>query len=154
MKKLLLALLALPLMILASCSDDDLPNVNFKVSYEGATNVDGTLYAVQGDTLAITGVTVTPVNSKHTAAIAGVSYFWDGIPAGSTIVEPFTAAFQTQYYSVGTHVIQIRANVLEVDCTPAVALITLPMQIVSSASDIPAGGTPGGTIEPPASIED
>lgn len=151
MKKFIYLLLALPLFMVSCNSDDDLPNVDFSVTYEGGTEVGGTIYVVQGTELAITGIYVTPVNSNHNAALAGATYYWDYIPAGSTIVEPFGRAFDTAMYSVGQHVITIVCPVLEVDCTPATATLALPVQIVASADDIPSSGdTPAdpGTYVP------
>ena len=51
MKKLLYLLIALPLLAITACShdDDDYPDVKIGFSYTGGTEVDGTLYAVQGD---------------------------------------------------------------------------------------------------------
>lgn len=146
-------MLMLPMLMLVSCSDDDLPDVTMKVGYEGATDVDGTLYVVQDSTLTITGLYVEAVNSKHNAAISGASYYWDFIPAGSTIVVPFAAAFNTALYSVGPHQVQIVANVLEEDCTPAIANMVLNVRIVESADDIPQGVPgAGGTVEPAVTI--
>ena len=60
MKKLLFILMALPLLAatMVSCSDDDkdVPEVNIGITYSGATDVDGTLYTVQGDTISIDSV--------------------------------------------------------------------------------------------------
>lgn len=70
----------LPMLMLVSCSDDDLPDVKMKVTYSGATSVDGTLYVVQDSTFSIDGLYVEAVNSKHNAALSGASYYWDFIP--------------------------------------------------------------------------
>ncbi len=153
MKKLLALMLMLPMLMLVSCSDDDLPDVKMKVTYSGATSVDGTLYVVQDSTFSIDGLYVEAVNSKHNAALSGASYYWDFIPAGSTIVVPFGAQFDTSIYSVGPHQLQIVTNVLEEDCTPAVANVVLNIRIVESADDIPQGVVdPGGSVEPAVTI--
>lgn len=153
MKKFLALMLMLPMLMLVSCSDDDLPDVTMKVAYSGATSVDGTLYVVQDSAFTVTGLYVEAVNSKHNAAISGASYYWDFIPAGSTIVVPFAARFDTSLYSVGPHQLQIVANVLEEDCTPAVANMVLNIQIVESADDIPQGVVdPAGEVKPAVTI--
>lgn len=153
MKRLLFALLAIPLLF-ASCGDDDLPNVKFTVNYDGGIGADGVIYVVQGDELAITGLYVTPYDTRHSAAIAEAVYYWDGIPAGATVVVPFGRAFDTAMYSVGDHFIQIRCNLVETDCAPAVGVVTLPVRIVASADEIPSTGEGSGTVVPDVTIED
>ena len=155
MKKLLFLLLAMPFILVSCSDDDDLPNVNFTVNYENAVDVDGILYVVQGDTLAFTGIYVTPVNEHHKAVIGGASYSWDFIPAGVTIVEPFGREFLTALYAEGPHEVQISCSVYEVDCTPATAILTFPVVIVGSADEIPQPSVPGdGTLEPKATIKE
>ena len=60
MKKLYYTLLlALPMLYLASCDDDNnLPDVDVSIQIDGGVGVDGAIYVVQGDTLKIEGINV------------------------------------------------------------------------------------------------
>ncbi len=142
MKRLIYTLLALPLLMLASCSnDDDLPQVDFDVSFSGATNVDGTFYIVKGDQLTVDEITVTPEAGTKQATIGAVSYIWDYIPYGTVIESPFTMSLQTSNLPVGRHVLQMEASILQVDKAIGMAYFSYPVVIVESAEDIPTDGT-------------
>lgn len=140
MKRILYILLALPLLMLSSCSnDDELPQVEFDVSFSGATNVDGTFYVVKGDMFTMDGITVTPVSGSKQATIGAVSYIWDYIAYGTVIEPPFTMSLQTSNLPAGRHVLQMEASVLQVDKAIAMAYFSYPVVIVDSADEIPSG---------------
>lgn len=146
MKKLLFLLAALPLLFLTAChDDDDLPNVNVGITYSGATSVDGTLYAVQGDTLAIDSVYVTPVEPNSRAAIGSVTYVLDQRIVSYTPFEPFAISIQTGVLPVGKHLLRLDMSVLQVDKSLGAYYLGIPFVIVESKDDIPSGaqGTPG-----------
>lgn len=146
MKKLLYLLIALPALLFAACSnDDDYPDVKVGISYEGATSVDGTLYCVQGDTLTVDSVFVTPVNPNSRALIGSVTYVFDGRPLGIAPSEPFAISILTETIPTGSYDMRLQMSVFENGRTPGIAYVTVPVTIVKSASDIPAGakGTPG-----------
>lgn len=140
MKRIIYTLLALPLLMLAACSnDDDLPQVDFDVSFSGATNVDGTFYVIQGDQFTVDAITVTPVSGTKQATIGAVSYIWDYIAFGTVIEAPFTMSLQTSNLPVGRHVLQIEASILQVDKAIGMAYFSYPVVIVESADEIPSG---------------
>lgn len=142
MKRLFYALFALPLLLMASCSnDDDMPEVSFKVNYSGATCVDGVFYVVAGDTFSIDGITVTPADGTNQAAIGAVTYGWDYMTFGTNIQPPFGIELNTAELGPGSHILQMEASVLQVDKAVAIAYFKYPVQIVASADDIPSGTT-------------
>ena len=85
MKKLFLALLALPLLasITACSSDDSQPNVNINITYGNAKVVDNQVYVVKPDTFRIDRVDVTAVNPDKKATNGPVSYFLNAVPLGT-----------------------------------------------------------------------
>ncbi|MDE6496694.1 MAG: hypothetical protein K2L30_10710 [Duncaniella sp.] len=156
MKKFLYLLIALPaLLLVSSCSDDDndLPNVSFQISYSGAVDVDDVLYVVQGDTLAIDAINVTPAEGTKPASLGATTYFWDYAPVASTITVPFSMDFDTEAVPVGRHLLQIRTSVFQVDKSVAFAEFAYKIMVVESADDIPAGSDVGaGVLTPEAKL--
>ena len=149
MKKLFYLLIALPMLLVAACdNDDDYPDVKVGVSYEGATSVDGTLYCVQGDTLTVDSVFVTPVNTNSRATIGSVTYVFDGRPLGIAPTPPYAISILTEPIPTGTYDLRLQMSVFENGRTPGIAYCTIPVTIVESESDIPTGdtGTPGRYI--------
>ncbi len=146
-------LLMLAPLLLASCSDDDdkASDVRFSVDFANCVGVDGVLYTVQGQDLEFTAIKAYTTDGVA-VAISGVDYYWDGIPAGGTIVEPFGASFDTSLYSVGDHFVKIRIGVYENNQAPTFSVITVPVVIVADAADLP-GEVVNGTIAPQASSQ-
>lgn len=153
MKNFLYLLMALPVLFgLSSCSDDDdnsLPEVNLSVSYSGATNVDGVLYVVEGDTFTIDGITVTPVEGTKAATLGATTYYWDYAPVATTIIEPFGMQLNTTGIPEGNHLLQIRSSVYQVDKSVATAYMAYKVTIVGAADDIPQPSGSGSDILPP-----
>ena len=72
MKKFLSLFLALPMLaFVASCDDDDskVPDVSVSIEYSGGTLTDGVLTVVEGDTLKIEGLKVTPAPGTGEAVL-------------------------------------------------------------------------------------
>ncbi len=155
MKKYLLFLLAiLPMTVMFSaCSDDDdLPNVDFTLSYEGATDVDGVLYVVQNTDFSVTGITVTNREEGKGAGISNANYYWDFIYQGTSIQPPYGFQFEiSENVPVGRHVLGIECPVFAVDKTLAQAYVQYNVQVVASADDIPQGGEATSTTTPKVS---
>ena len=131
----------------SSCSDDnDLPNVDFTVDFEGGV-VDpstGTIYVVQGDELEVTSITVHNLDSDKNAGITGVQYYWDYNLIGISPVAPFGFSIATsEDTAIGTHALSIQAGVVAVDKEPAFAVLEYPVEVVASPEDIPVTDTTG-----------
>lgn len=139
MKKLFLFLFALPMMVLAtSCnSDDDLPDVNISYAYSNAQEVDDVLYVVQGDTLRIDSVGITPVNGTKQAQILSVMYRFDGIIVSNNPVPPFKCTMPTARLEPGSYVIGLECPIVQVGRTPATAYIRTIIKVVAEQADIP-----------------
>ncbi len=150
MKKILFSLLmALPVIFLASCdNDDDLPDVAFNIEYSGGTISDNQLYVVQGDTLRVDSVWVTPQNNSKNAAILSVNYRLDGWLIASVPFQPFKCTIPTASLEPGTYVLGIQAPVIQVDKTPATAFTSRTVTIVTDASQIPATGRSVDIVKP------
>ena len=116
MKKLLyLLILALPLVVMNSCDDDDdVPNVSLSATIDGATRVDNTLYVVSGETLDIESINIID-NTKKGAVIGSASYFWDYYRLGGTIVAPYGMENYTQDITFCKNILQIKIIKYSVD---------------------------------------
>lgn len=140
MKKILLLLLALPLLFAAtSCdSDNDLPDVMITVNYRNAVDYNDVLYVVQGDTLMIDSVGVQPAtpNGKATQ-ILGVSYRLNGWLVANNPIPPFGVAIPTDSLTPSAMVLSMQMPVLQIDKTPGTAYIKRRIQLVGSESELP-----------------
>ena len=140
MKKFFYLLLALPLAIFAtSCSDDDkdVPDVAIEASFNAA-QYDGGLYVVQGDTLTIERLDLINHTNKN-GGLSSASYYLDNIRVGTTILQPYTFSILTEGLPVGVHSLGITAQISVVDYPISIAGFEVPLNIVASADDIPAG---------------
>ncbi|MCM1028079.1 MAG: hypothetical protein NC342_01000 [Pseudoflavonifractor sp.] len=150
MKKLLYLLIALPLIaFMASCSDDDdHPDVKIGFSYSGATEVDGTLYSVKGDTLDIDSVFCDPVDPAKRAIIGDVTYVLDGRPLGIAPTPPFPISLLTSDIPLGDHTLRLQMSVFQEGKTASIAWLTIPVAIVEDPADIPAAAAPHSSDTP------
>lgn len=141
MKKLYYFLLvALPMLLFASCDDDNnLPDVDVSVKIEGAVNVDGVLYAVKGDTIDIASITVINREEGKSAIITSASYSWDYRFAGVSVTPPYGAEFGTAGLAIGPHLLQIECPLFAVDKSAAVLFFGYKVIIVENADEIPDG---------------
>lgn len=139
---MLLAVMPVLALSLASCNnEDDLPDVNIELNVENGTMVDGTIYVVQGDTLNVTGITVTNNEAGKGAAVTNVRYFVDGYFIGESLFSPFPAYNITVADTpVGSYDLGVACTVLAADKSIASAALNYPFRVVASADDIP--GTP------------
>ena len=133
-------LVALP-FVLVSCDDDDevFPRVKMSLDVSGVTIVDGTAYVVQGDTFKVNDVMVAPVDSNANVVLASVSFFWDRMFVGSTVVPPFYFAVKTYPEMEGKHVLKLRCSLLSEGYSPAIAVAKFRIKVVDSIDDIPEG---------------
>ena len=155
MKRLIYLLLVLPLLgLVSSCDDDkDLPQVSLSIDYTGATEEDGTIYVVQGDTLNVTALRAVPAEGTKAATLGVVAYFWDGIPQGRTAISPFAISINTADMELGQHYLGVNATVLQVDKEVGFAVTRFPIVIVANDSEQPGDGN-GGTSTPDTRISD
>lgn len=140
MKKILYLLLALPMLVLASCcNDDDLAQVETNLTLSNVSNANGMIYAVQGDVVKIDGVSVTPTNGKP-ATITNVRYYVDGFLLIGTIEDPYALEFSTEGFSTTQrHTISLQATVLQEDKSITSVVANYPMVVVADASALPEG---------------
>ncbi|MDE5556059.1 MAG: hypothetical protein K2J10_12880 [Muribaculaceae bacterium] len=141
MKKLYyFLLLALPVMMFASCDDDNsLPSVDVSIQLDGGVSVNDIIYVVQGDTLSVESINV--VNKEHgkNAIITSATYSWDYAFVGVSVTPPYGAEFITENMPIGQHLLQIECPVYAVDKSPAMMYMAYKVKIVESADDIPSG---------------
>lgn len=141
MKKLFYLLFALPLFFVACDDDNDLPNVEVYATFEGGTQVGDSYYVVQGDELQVTGVTLVNHDTKE-AAIGGVRYFWDYMPIGTTITQPYAINIATAELPVGSHLLQAEMPIYAVGYSICTGFMAKKIVIVASTEDIPTVDTP------------
>lgn len=133
-------LLALPMIMFASCDDDkNLPNVDVSITVDGGVSVDNVIYVVKGDTLKIESINVSNREEGKTAVITSASYYWDGLPAGISVTPPFGANFVTKNMSLGKHLLQIQSPVYAVDKSVGMLYMGYNVELVEDAADIPDG---------------
>ena len=152
MKKFIYLLVMLvPALALVSCHDDDndIPNVDFNLSFENAVEVDGSLYVVQGETMKITGIDVQNNEADKGALITAATYYWDGYYIGTTVQPPFGFEFDvTENVPVGKHQIEIECPLFAVDKSPATAIVFMYVNVVASEEEIPGQGSPEARVTP------
>lgn len=140
MKKLYYLLMALPLLMLSACDDEnDLPDVDVLVNIEGATRVNDILYVVQGDVLDISSITIED-HTKKGAVIGSATYYWDYYNLGGTIVQPYGMEIPTSGLPLGNHLLQIEMSIYAVDYPPCIGFVSYKVVIVKSSDDIPTKG--------------
>lgn len=148
MKKLYYLILAmLPLVFFTACDNDDdnLPDVDINVYMSGALQYDGSLYVIQGDTLSVDSITVTPLEGTKAATLGNPTIFWDTFRVGTVVSNNYSFQFNTADMPVGNHYLGIRMGVYQVDKTLAFAVLGYKVVLVESADQIPAGATPVST---------
>ncbi len=148
MKKLFYLLLALPLFAFVACSDDDkdIPNVDVNVAISGAYQVpdDNVIYVVQGETMTIDDVTLTSHTGKE-AVISSVTYVWDYVSVGTSVISPFTRSFEMVDVAPGNHVLQLNMVIAAVGYPITNGVVAYPVKVVASVDDLPAGAELMGT---------
>ncbi len=146
MKKLLFLLLALPMLAVSmmSCSDDDknVADVNIGFSYSGATDISGTLYTVQGDTLAIDSVYCNPTQGAKPAMISNVAYSFDGRPMGINPISPFSVSILTESLPTGNHILGLTMTVLQEGKSVSTVWLPIKVAVVANDTDIPSSANP------------
>lgn len=148
MKKLLYLLLLLPFAFtMASCSDDDdLPNVTVTMDFSNAAQQDGYLYVAKTDTLYLDGITTRAVDSSQSATLVNARYFWNYMPAPTLTWSNFPLEIPVAYMPLtesGNNVLGLDATLLETDKSIAYTSIEVPIKVVETVEDFPAGLTPG-----------
>lgn len=148
MKKLLLALLTLPLLAgFASCSDDDkdLPQVDFEVTVSGGEQNpdDSKIYVKQGTVFEIESIKPIATNNKNTA-LGRTVYYLNGIPMFWTITAPFGAKINTADMALGEYSLQIETTVYQESKTMAFAVLSYTL--VVEAADAGGTETPGTSV--------
>ena len=149
MRKLFYSMLAavLPMMAIsmASCNNDtDLPDVNITLDVTKGSVVGDTIYVAQGDTIDVAKVVVTNKEEGKEAAVANVTYYWDGYYYAPSVFAPFGMIFPTSESTpLGAHSIDITCNVLAVDKSLASAVVRFPVKVVASEEDIPVARSAG-----------
>lgn len=141
MKKLLLFLVAFPLLSIGaiSCSDDKTPDVNVFAEYENAVVSNGKVYVVKGDTLVVDSLYVEATNPSHKAMIIGpVSYYMNSYPLARVIVPPYRLAIPTDSLEEGAYQLQMAMNVAEEGYELAGLATAVTVNVVGTAADIPS----------------
>lgn len=141
MKKLIYLLFLLPLAIFSSCNnDDDLPNVDLKLTLSGvAQNPSNSQFVIeQGQPATIDGLTAVNSSSNKPASVVNIRYFIDGVMLFGTEEAPFSGVIPTEYLSAGVHYINIDATILQVDKSIAFGHIQVPITVVDSEEGLPS----------------
>ena len=89
--KMYLALLAMGMLSLQGCNDDDddLPDVNLSITFNNAVADGSVIYVVKETPLEITSITATGNGSK--ALVTSATYYWDNFRVGWSPIAPFNA---------------------------------------------------------------
>lgn len=153
MKKLLLALLALPMLaaFTACDSDDDMPQVDLSFDFANVKMVNGQAYVVAPDTFKITAINIKAIRPDHSATNGPVSYALNGVwvgtnpiaPFGITLVTTTAPADSTSFPTlpVGKYTLTYSMPIYEEDCEIATGAGGLVINVVSDSTSIPADTT-------------
>lgn len=134
--------MALPVIFLASChDDDDLPDVNMGMELSGGVVADGSIYVVEGDTLFVDSVSITSNITDKTAAIIALTYRLDGWPFVTVGQMPFATMVPTYNLEVGEHKFGFEGPIVQESKTPATAYSMYRLIVVSDSTQIPVTGT-------------
>lgn len=152
MKRLLtIVAIALPMLLLTACSDDDkdLPDVDFVVDVQDAVYSDGQLYVVAGETLTINSIQVVNREQGKSALIPYADYYWDYIRIAQVVEPPFGVdIYINPETRIGKHVLEIYAPIYAVDKAPAFGVLQYTVNVVASADDLPGDGATSFTATP------
>lgn len=132
MKKLYFLLIALPMLLFASCSDDkDFPEFKVKVDISGQTAVtdNGIIQVAQGQQLSIDAVTIAESSAKE-ITFGGATYYWNYIMQGTNIIPPYGMTFTTADLLPGKYLLQIYLPVYAVDYPVNEAVISYVVEII------------------------
>lgn len=156
MKKFLSLFLAVPMLaFMSACDDDDskVPDVSVSIQYSGGSLVDDVLTVVEGDTLKIEGLKVTPAPGTGDAVLGQTTYFLDNVPFFTTIIAPFAVDIDTEGLKEGTHYLSVNTQIFQVDKSIGWGIFQYKLNIVAAPEDQP-GDTGGGTDTPDQTITD
>lgn len=141
MKKIVYLLAALiPALSFTSCDDnDDVPDVDFNVTFSKAQFADDQVYVVQGDTIDIQSVEAINNEQGKGVTIPYVNYYFDGIFVGQNPIAPYGFDIVVpDNVIIGKHTLQISCPVFAVDKAPGYAVVTYTVNVVQSDDDIPS----------------
>lgn len=148
MKKLFYLLAVLPMLILASCSDDDkLPDVDLNVTFQDCSvdQNDNTIYVVKGESFQIASIQLV-VNEDKKGELGVVNYYLDGYRIGSSVVAPYSATISTENMNTGSYLLNIEAGIYVVDYPVCVGVTGYTVKVVETADEIPSTAVPNPSL--------
>lgn len=150
MKKTLCFLAILfSLVAFTSCdSEEELPDVNFKLEIEGGVFSHNTIYVARGGTIDIKRVDV--INNEHGkgVTIPYVNYYFDNQFIGVSPVAPYNFEIELpDSIAVGMHSLQLTAPVYAVDKTPGYAIVSYGVMVVENPESLPSDNDSSATVE-------
>ncbi|MCM1068163.1 MAG: hypothetical protein NC418_11380 [Muribaculaceae bacterium] len=151
MKKFLtMMLMALPLLGLTAChDDDDVPDVDFNIAIENAVRADGYLYVVQGETMEVASIEVKNNDAGKPAMITAANYYWDYRYIGSSIEPPYGMEIEiSETTPTGEHLLEIECPLFAEDKAAATAIVSFNVKVVSDQSELPDTGEQTFTVHP------
>lgn len=144
MKKLFCLLLALPLMFLASCNDDDkVPQFDVKVVFGEGVTVDNNVITVeQGQPVTIESVSPENSDAKE-IAFGAVTYQLDYGTGLTVTVQPYAMSFETATLPVGRHRLTMTFPVYAVGYSVVRSVVSYELN-VTAPTENPDAPTEGG----------
>lgn len=141
MKKLFYLLFLLPLTFFGACTnDDDVPQVDLTLTLDGVTQNPETeqFYIINGSEASVQSLVAKSLTDKA-AVCTNCIFYIDGLQITDTFLEPFASDIPTAALSPGLHYLEARTTILQVDKSISVGYISIPIQVVASAEDLPEG---------------
>lgn len=162
MRKFLYLLLALPLLgFFTSCDDNEknLPDVSLSIDYSGATEEDGVVSVIQGNTLEIEALKVIPAEGTKDAMLTNVVYTIDNIAFAVAPQAPFAVNINTAELPVGEHYLGVRATVFQDGKSVGFAIARFKFNVLPNDNVEPGGDENGdnsgsGTLTPETTVTD
>lgn len=134
--------LLLPLGFMAAAcddDDDDAPDIGIQATITGGVIDGNEIYVTQGDELTIDALILVNRTDKE-GALGAVTYYWDYIPVGTVITQPFTLHMDTADQPVGRHLLQADMPIYIVDYPIYWGYLEYYVNIVEAKEDLPDDG--------------
>lgn len=138
-KTIYFLLMLLPLMGFSACSsDDDLPEVDIIVEFNGLYQSQGQYYAVQSEPFAVVSISSRSINSSAPSAISGVTYYWNFLPQVSTNMSPFTFDIDMSSAAVGLNQLGMSMIIAQTGKPLSYGTLRYRINVVAQLTDLPA----------------
>lgn len=136
-------LMLLPLLGFSACSNnDDLPEVDIVVEFNGLYLSQGRYYAVQSEPFAVVSLSSRSIDGSEPSAIGGVTYYWNYQPQISTNRLPFRFEIDMSSATVGLNQLGISMTIAQTGKPLFYGTLRYRINVVAQLTDLPEDAKP------------